>query len=1039
MYFSNIGDKELKPFHKDESVDITISLTEILSSDLFQVETIITDSLYRVFPLFYCNTITSSNPTDKILNNQCLILQKMEHETYLSFSPISHENNIIFYEDAVNSYDIGDSLSVDEVNGLIYLLRRNKTFQDVLNISEENQYLDNDIDVELNLNAEYDYNKLSNIKLKGVALNKKDNSAVANKTFLAYVLENRDEYKFVRSINTNNKGEYSFNDYSVNSYYDDSPVGSGNELQSLIDEAIENNESEITLTQQYKFNFSEDPIEIDSPIIINGNGHIIDADNRTRIFNVTGDNVTIKDIILKSGKISGVGGAISWTGANGLLTNVIIADCTATGNGGAVYWTGATGVIDGCKVINNISKAKGGGFYIECPEFKLLNIISFNNYSDDSGGCVYLVGDGTLIDKLITQKDTSNGSHPTIISSIGNNKRISNVTADSPYFNRSYEDRTNRSVNNEFNYKLVPSTWIKGDSEDYAVVNGFNTALKVNKSITGVMDDVMIFHGKYADYKIYNLNNQLKNSKGVIINDKIKNNPLRIQLMNNYFKSANYNLKGTVSKVNDINIDNNDNEIIVEPVNQKIYGDEALAIDLEDFENDSIFNNDIIVDIDFNSPEIHLPARMELTASREVVHAGESVVLTAIYSDNGVLIYNVPVTFKDGNTVIGVVNTDAYGEAVLNYTPTSSGAHSITAEYNNVVSDVVTVSLLSFDAIQLSSSKYVVESREPVILSAQLCLNGQPVNISGVTVTFRDSTTTRTAVTDSRGIAELSYTPIAETVIRAVYDNITSNSVNIYVISDIVLSSDKSILSYSDGDSATLSSQLQYLGEGVGVSGVSVDFEIYDENDILLNTLTGVTDNNGVATCVYQSEAAGNISIKANVDSIISNEIYIEDCYFEDAGVTGNKRTSWETIGNINIETNNDGTKLSSNIYGNQYYKAPILIKGDFSFEFTLVNGYWWEFMIAFLNSNNEELGWIGYLSAQGRATLTIFNTDITVHHSLPVNIKITREGSTIKYYENDILKATAQFNTNDLFVAFIAHSDGNRYTIYKDLKIKGL
>ena len=70
MYFSNIGNDELQHFHGTIGADFNISLTEILTSDLFDVETIIPDKLFRVYPLFYCREILSSNPADKILDNR---------------------------------------------------------------------------------------------------------------------------------------------------------------------------------------------------------------------------------------------------------------------------------------------------------------------------------------------------------------------------------------------------------------------------------------------------------------------------------------------------------------------------------------------------------------------------------------------------------------------------------------------------------------------------------------------------------------------------------------------------------------------------------------------------------------------------------------------------------------------------------------------------------------------------------------------------------------------------------------------------------
>ena len=49
MYFSNIANEELQNFHGIVNVDFSMSLTDILTSKLFKVETVIIGSIYRVY------------------------------------------------------------------------------------------------------------------------------------------------------------------------------------------------------------------------------------------------------------------------------------------------------------------------------------------------------------------------------------------------------------------------------------------------------------------------------------------------------------------------------------------------------------------------------------------------------------------------------------------------------------------------------------------------------------------------------------------------------------------------------------------------------------------------------------------------------------------------------------------------------------------------------------------------------------------------------------------------------------------------------
>jgi hypothetical protein len=88
------------------------------------VEEIITDSIYKIYPLFYTGTITSSNSNDKILENKCIICQKTENETFLTF--ISDENSeIVDYSEYGTYYEIGDQLTESQFNAYISLLKQN--------------------------------------------------------------------------------------------------------------------------------------------------------------------------------------------------------------------------------------------------------------------------------------------------------------------------------------------------------------------------------------------------------------------------------------------------------------------------------------------------------------------------------------------------------------------------------------------------------------------------------------------------------------------------------------------------------------------------------------------------------------------------------------------------------------------------------------------------------------------------------------------------------------------------------------------------
>lgn len=112
---------------------------------------------------------------------------------------------------------------------------------------------------------------------------------------------------------------------------DELNCGTFTELQSLIDNTDPFNPF-IILDKDYKNNGSETELTINGLVAIIGNGHIIDADKKSRIFNVTGGTLTIVDTCLINGYLASNqpngGGAIR-TDVEGYCN---IFRCTFIGN-----------------------------------------------------------------------------------------------------------------------------------------------------------------------------------------------------------------------------------------------------------------------------------------------------------------------------------------------------------------------------------------------------------------------------------------------------------------------------------------------------------------------------------------------------------------------------------------------------------------------------------------------------------------------------------------------------------------------------------
>ena len=161
------------------------------------------------------------------------------------------------------------------------------------------------------------------------------------------------------------------------------------DLNSAISNVIPN--SIIHLYSPLLFNeYTNSPISISKTLTIDGHNNVIDANDYSRIFSISADNVVLKNIIFKNAYYSS-GGAILWSGSNGKLINCTFINNVAHDyDGGAVSWSGSYGHITGCKFINNSANDDGGAIYWSSSNGQITNCEFTSNVADDEGGAIYL-------------------------------------------------------------------------------------------------------------------------------------------------------------------------------------------------------------------------------------------------------------------------------------------------------------------------------------------------------------------------------------------------------------------------------------------------------------------------------------------------------------------------------------------------------------------------------------------------------------------------------------------------------------------------
>ena len=110
-------------------------------------------------------------------------------------------------------------------------------------------------------------------------------------------------------------------------------VSSFDDLSAKINETPENGILVLDCDYEYR-NGSNKGIMISKSITIDGAGHTLDGKKASRMFNVTADNVTLKNINFVNGNAYGR-----------YFSN--------SAGGGAIYWNGANGAVENCNFTNN--------------------------------------------------------------------------------------------------------------------------------------------------------------------------------------------------------------------------------------------------------------------------------------------------------------------------------------------------------------------------------------------------------------------------------------------------------------------------------------------------------------------------------------------------------------------------------------------------------------------------------------------------------------------------------------------------------------
>jgi hypothetical protein len=120
----------------------------------------------------------------------------------------------------------------------------------------------------------------------------------------------------------------------------------------------------------------------------------------SRVFNITGDNVTLSSMTIENGKAGNYGGGIDVNSFNVTINYSVITGNTSTYVGGAIWasTTSATVTLNRDVVSNNTAGTFGAGMYFYDGGTVVISSCTFANNTANSGcGGLYLYGNTTTI------------------------------------------------------------------------------------------------------------------------------------------------------------------------------------------------------------------------------------------------------------------------------------------------------------------------------------------------------------------------------------------------------------------------------------------------------------------------------------------------------------------------------------------------------------------------------------------------------------------------------------------------------------------
>ncbi len=242
--------------------------------------------------------------------------------------------------------------------------------------------------------------------------------------------------------------------YNTASYTKTEKFGDFDMLQNLINKSGAN--SIINLNRSYIYTQGYDTMTdgiliSNNNVTINGNGYTIDATGKTRIFKITGTDVT--------------------------LNNITFTEGNTTGNGGAIYWSSNNANILNCYFVNNTAKEGGANYFSNTIDFSNINATFINNTASENGGA------NNFNQPITNVNITGNYINNTATYGGGANifqRIVTNVNIIGNYIKNKAKGGGANSFDRELNNVNIIGNYTDNTANDFGGANEFNTLTNVN-------------------------------------------------------------------------------------------------------------------------------------------------------------------------------------------------------------------------------------------------------------------------------------------------------------------------------------------------------------------------------------------------------------------------------------------------------------------------------------------------------------------------------------------------------------------------------